>query len=438
MIIVGAGLSGLSCAFELSERGRSVVVLESRAVVGGRTSSWIEDGMPVESGLHRFLGFYSALPDLLHRAGISLNEMLVWEDEFEVRLPEPEPSGVFSVSPLHHPLSTVRRLLSNNDFLSAAEKLSLAKFMAAGLKDYGANPRELDQQSVLEYARKHEVSETIIHRMLVPLTAGVFFIPPERYSAFNLMGLLAPYIPTLLKMRLGAFSGGMTEVMAGPLAQAIIQRGGEVRTNAGVERLIVEGGRVAGVQLGTGELRAPHVVLATSILPAQRLVRDCFAGEPWCQPMLQLPSMPAVTLQMELDEPSMDIDRTTFAPGTVLASFSEQSRTTFKHAAGRLSVILTPPEEFLDMPAEQVLARVCADADRLGMRVTGHVRAYRVTRHPADFHSLAPGYEHLRPTQATRVPGLALAGDYTRQKYLATMEGAVVSGREAAEIVVNA
>jgi len=230
----------------------------------------------------------------------------------------------------------------------------------------------------------------------------------------------------------------MTEVMAGPLAQAIIQRGGEVRTNARVERLIVEGGRVAGVQLAAGELRASHVVLATSILPAQRLVRDCFEGEPWCQPMLQLPSMPAVTLQMELDEPSMDIDRTTFAPGTVLASFSEQSRTTFKHAAGRLSLILTPPEEFLDMPAEQVLARVCADADRLGMHVTGHVTAYRITRHPADFHSLAPGYEHLRPSQATPFPGLALAGDFTRQKYLATMEGAVVSGREAAEDVVNA
>ena len=124
-------------------------------------------------------------------------------------------------------------------------------------------------------------------------------------------------------------------------------------------------------------------------------------------------------------------------PGTVLARFSEQSRTTFRHARGRLSVILTPPEEFLHMAAEQVLARVCADADRLGMRVTGHVKAYRVTRQPADFHSLAPGYEHLRPTQRTPIPGLTLAGDYTRQKYLATMEGAVVSGREAAQIVLG-
>jgi 15-cis-phytoene desaturase len=32
---------------------------------------------------------------------------------------------------------------------------------------------------------------------------------------------------------------------------------------------------------------------------------------------------------------------------------------------------------------------------------------------------------------------LTLAGDYTKQEYLATMEGAVVSGRRAARLVLN-
>jgi 15-cis-phytoene desaturase len=133
----------------------------------------------------------------------------------------------------------------------------------------------------------------------------------------------------------------------------------------------------------------------------------------------------------------MDIDRTTFAPDTVMASFSEQSRTTFRHAAGRLSVILTPPEEFLRLTREEVLARACAAADRLGLRLSGRVKAYRVINHPEDFHTFAPGHEHLRPQQRTPIRGITLAGDYTRQKYLATMEGAVVSGRIAAEAVLE-
>ena len=46
--------------------------------------------------------------------------------------------------------------------------------------------------------------------------------------------------------------------------------------------------------------------------------------------MLRLPSMPSVTIQLELDHPSMPLDRTTFGPGTVLASFAEESRTAFR------------------------------------------------------------------------------------------------------------
>lgn len=49
-IIVGAGLSGLSCAVELVDKGKKVLVLESRPVVGGRTSSWNEIGIVSLSG----------------------------------------------------------------------------------------------------------------------------------------------------------------------------------------------------------------------------------------------------------------------------------------------------------------------------------------------------------------------------------------------------
>ena len=151
--------------------------------------------------------------------------------------------------------------------------------------------------------------------------------------------------------------------------------------------------------------------------------------------MLQLPSMPSVTIQIELDRPSMPLDRPTFGPGTVLASFAEESRTAFRQSPGRLSVILTPPEPFLAMDPADIVEITCRDAARLGLHVREHIVAYRVVKLPADFYSLAPGHDALRPLQATPIPGLTLAGDYTRQPYLATMEGAVVSGQFAADAV---
>jgi 15-cis-phytoene desaturase len=151
--------------------------------------------------------------------------------------------------------------------------------------------------------------------------------------------------------------------------------------------------------------------------------------------MLRLPSMPSVTIHIELDRPSMPLDRVTFGPGTVLASFAEESRTTFRQSPGRLSAILTPPEPFIDMDPVDILEITCRDAERLGMCVRDHVVAYRVVKLLADFYSLAPGHEALRPPQATPIAGLTLAGDFTRQQYLATMEGAVVSGELAARAV---
>jgi uncharacterized protein with NAD-binding domain and iron-sulfur cluster len=42
-----------------------------------------------------------------------------------------------------------------------------------------------------------------------------------------------------------------------------------------------------------------------------------------------------------------------------------------------------------------------------------------------------------RPTQRTPISNFFLAGDYTKQKYLASMEGAIFSGKLAAEQIVN-
>ena len=64
-----------------------------------------------------------------------------------------------------------------------------------------------------------------------------------------------------------------------------------------------------------------------------------------------------ISAQMELTARSMPKDRTTFAPETCLASFSEQNESTFKEVPGRLSIILTPPEKFLNMAKENSLQK---------------------------------------------------------------------------------
>lgn len=436
VIVIGAGLSGMTAGVYLSEAGYHVQIFEANPYLGGRTSSFTIDGMPMESGLHRFLGFYTALPDVLHKVGIDLDKMLYWEDEIEIRTPE-GPSMVMGLAPLHKPLATLDGLLGHGDFISAEDKLSILRMMTAGMKDYITRPDELDRITVDTYAKRHGVTQQAMSRLLVPMTEGIFFLPMDRYSMFNLMGLAMPYLSTLPQLRVGAFAGGMSEVMMKPMAKFIEDHGGNVQTNSPVEELLVRAGRVRGVRVLGEQYRAPHVVLATPLHAAQQLLLRDFPAHPALQSMFLLPSMPAVTFQLQLKSPSMDADRTTFGPGTPLASFAEQSRTTFPDAKGRLSIILSPPEKYIDMPPEQVLDIVTKHGELLGLKLRGNVLDYHMVTLRDDFYSLETGSERLRPEQRTDIPGLTLAGDYTKQPNLATMEGAVVAGKKAADVVIG-
>ncbi len=438
VIIIGAGLAGLATAIDAQKAGRGVTILERYKIAGGRCADWVMDGMRVESGLHRWLGFYTALPRLFRKADLDPDDAVIWEDELEIRLPDGGPQGVLGLSPLHRPLQTAAGLLGNFDLMSPADKAELTLFFSSGLLDYALTRRELDQQTVYEYARKRGVSEDAITNLLIPVTEGIFFLPPERYSAMVLMGLLAPAIKRPHTIRVGSFAGGMTEVMSGPIAAAIERRGGAVQYDTTVERLAVADGRVRGVYVDGQLIEANHVVLATALGGAQPLIREALGDHPWFEKMLALPTMPAVTLQIELDEPALPEDHVVFSPRTVLASYAEQSRTTFRDTPGRLSIDLGQPEKFIGRPPEEIFAAAMADARRVGLNVENNVRRYRVVDHPQDFYLLSPGSEALRPPQATPIPGLTLAGDYTRQALFCSMEGAVLSGEAAAKAVVRA
>jgi 15-cis-phytoene desaturase len=434
VIVVGAGLAGLSCAFELAEQGCEVTVLESHSVLGGRTASWIERGMPVESGLHKFLGVYRALPELLQRVGVDPDEVVTWVDELAYLDPV-GPEARFTVSPYHHPVATAKTALSNTDFLPTGDKAKLAAMATAGMLRCASDPLGLDRISLGQYASEYGVSDDVIRRVLSTTTQAILFLPVESFSAYAALSPAAQGIKHGMTMRIGAFNGGMTEVMIEPIALAIRQRGGTIRTSVSVSGLIVENRIVKGVRMEAEELRADQVVLATSLKPAQDLLRASLPPEEWLAPLLELPPLSASTIQFELDQPVLESDRTNFSP-TALCCFAEQSRTTFRHVPGRCSAIMYPPEEFLRLSDDELVEHAYREADDLGLPLRGHVTQYRVVNHPHDFYAMRPGTESLRPEQATPVPGLSLAGDYTKQPWSATMEGAVIAGQRAANAVL--
>jgi 15-cis-phytoene desaturase len=188
-IVIGSGLAGLSAGLELSSRGFDVLLLEASPYIGGRTASWNQNGMEVESGLHRVLGFYTAFPELVKKAGLKMKEVVIWEDEIEVKVAGGS-SFVYGASPLFRPIETLTSPF-RNQLISWSEAWKMFKFFVSGIAAYAKDPEKLDEFSVLDYAQRFHLAEETIRRMIVPLTSGLFFLPPERYSAYVFFGPFA-------------------------------------------------------------------------------------------------------------------------------------------------------------------------------------------------------------------------------------------------------
>ena len=61
----------------------------------------------------------------------------------------------------------------------------------------------------------------------------------------------------------------------------------------------------------------------------------------------------------------------------------------------------------------------------------------QVIKTPLSVYTATAGREDYRPSQRTPIPNFFLTGDYTKQKYLASMEGAILSGKYTARQVVD-
>jgi oxygen-dependent protoporphyrinogen oxidase len=69
--VVGAGISGLSCAFRLEQQGHSVRVLEAEPEVGGRMGTTHVEGFAIDTGVNLLLANYARLHALCEELGIA-------------------------------------------------------------------------------------------------------------------------------------------------------------------------------------------------------------------------------------------------------------------------------------------------------------------------------------------------------------------------------
>jgi uncharacterized protein with NAD-binding domain and iron-sulfur cluster len=148
-----------------------------------------------------------------------------------------------------------------------------------------------------------------------------------------------------------------------------------------------------------------------------------------------------------------DVDHLLFSAGTHLSVYADLPRVSPDYHApggdaagadglgGRsiVELVVAPAGDLIRQPDADVVAAILHDFYRLHpLARDARLRKYTLVRIPNSVYQARPGVDMYRPDQATPVPNLFLAGDYTQQEFMASIEGAVRSAKRAVERVDRA
>ncbi|WP_164103413.1 hydroxysqualene dehydroxylase [Candidatus Laterigemmans baculatus] len=438
--IAGGGLAGLTCAKYLVDAGLQVTVVESLPFLGGRASTYRDqDGEWVEQGLHIFLGVYSEFMTLLNEIGQFADDILFWMDDVHYQDRDGH-HATYGLNPIHAPLKTLFRALSQNDYLGILDKLSIVPLAAPAFASLEAIQKNYDGLTVTEWWRKAGGREDVMQRVLRPLCRGLQFTDPDQFSAYDFLGWAHNAIYGIRNIRLGGYEGARDDLIFAPLGRYLTDRGATIRTGTPLRAIHCDaaGGRVEGFELDHGErVEADAYVVAVPPWIFAPLMPSALREQTFFAEIANLPVAPAISVQIWFDR------AVTGGPGFYLVArthapvYQEQSPHTYPVARGsRISVIVSPADELLDLEDDALVRMVVESIGSVNQVVADAVVTKSVVlKHRQHLVRPLPGAMSARPQQRTPVPNLFLAGDWTQQEFFGSQEGAVRGGKYCAREV---
>lgn len=244
--------------------------------------------------------------------------------------------------------------------------------------------------------------------------------------------------------------GSPTERLCQPLVDYITARGGEVRLNAPLKEILLnEDGTVKaflmrGLDGGEDYLfEADIYVSAMPVDPLKVLLPKPWQEDKFFQKIEGLEGVPVINLHLWFDRKLTDIDHLLFSRSPLLSVYADMSNTCKEYAnpdRSMLELVLAPAHDWITKSDEEIIAATMKELEKLfPQHFTGdnpsQLLKYHLVKTPRSVYKATPGRQAYRPSQKTPIENFYLAGDYTMQKYLGSMEGAVLSGKLAAAVI---
>ena len=467
--IVGAGLAGMAAGIDLVDAGHSVEIFESRPFVGGKVGSWSDaEGNHVEMGLHVFFGCYYNLFALMKKVGAFKDLRLKQHTHTFInkggRIGELDFRFITGA-----PFNGLKAFFTTSQ-LSTTDKMANSLALGTspivrGLLDFeGAmkNIRDLDSISFADWFRSHGGNNGSLKRMWNPIAYALGFIDTENISARCMLTIFQFFAAKTEASVLRMLEGSPHEYLHKPIIKYIEDRGGKIYTRRRVREVLFEDNKVTGIVVAnkqTEETIIADAYLAACDVPGiQRLLPSQWRKWSEFNNIYKLDAVPVATVQLrfngwvtEMEDPqkrqqlekAAGIDNLLYTPDADFSCFADLALTSpgdyYREGQGSLlQLVLTPGDPFIKQKNEDIANQVLEQVRKLFPSARDlNITWYSVVKLAQSLYREAPGMDVYRPAQKTPVSNFFLAGSYTQQDYIDSMEGATISGIQAAEAILR-
>lgn len=410
--VIGAGLAGLGCALQLAGQGAAVRLYEATAHAGGRCRSYYDQQLErwIDNGNHLVFSGNHAVAEHLKAVGAAGSMIdpgaaafpfldLASGKRWTLRLNEGRlPWWAFDPA---------RRLPGTG----IADYFALLRFARAG-----------QRATVCDLVDPHH---PLFASLIEPLAVAVLNSSAAEGAARLLWPVLVESFgrggrachPLIARQ-------GLSMSLVDPAVRRLGELGVSISFTHRLREFEFRGHTVVGlsfigsdVALGGGDI----VVLAVPHRVAGLLVPELVTPQE---------SRAIVNAHFRLAEPVNLRDGLHF-----LALLGGTAHWLF-FRADVVSATVSAAEALVDLPAEEIAARIWADVARAVEVPAAPMPPWRIVKEKTATFAQTPAEAARRPAARTGYANLVLAGDWTDTGLPATIEGALRSGRTAARLVL--
>jgi zeta-carotene desaturase len=471
--IVGAGLAGLAAAVELVDAGHEVEIFEARPFVGGKVGSWVDgDGNHIEMGLHVFFNNYANLFQLMKKVG-AIESLLPKEHVHTFISRGGQQAALDFRFPLGAPFHGLKAFFTTGQ-LTVQDKIQNAIALGTspivpGLVNYNYAMkviRALDGISFADWFRRQGGSQNSLKRMWDAIALALGFLDTEHISARCMLTIFMMFAAKTEASRLNLLAGSPAEYLHKPIVDYLQAKGGQIHTRCQTRQILFEGEgvntKVTGIVVARGDrvetITADAYLAACDIPGIQRLLPSEWRSLKEFDNIYKLDAVPVTTVQLRFDgwvtelqdaqqrqqlAHAAGIDNLLYSTDADFSCFTDLALTSpkdyYREGQGSLlQVVLTPGDPFVKMSNEEIAQHALKQVHDLfpasrELKMTW----YNVVKLAQSLYREAPGMDPYRPTQKTPVANFYLAGSYTAQDYIDSMEGATISGMQAAAAILE-